>query len=126
MSFQEIKKPRDINYFLYRKFSTFHAFRPKAVNENIDLAGLLACCSFRNLPVFKQWFTSEVLVFNTTTTHSYGDSSCIEQDSLLIQMKMIVLQTIMLLFNCCCVAHFNACNFNQRTETKSYANLQVL
>ena len=66
MSFQEIKKRGYINYFPCRKLSTFHAFRPKAVNEYVELAGLLACCTSGFLPILQQWFFSESLCFNKT------------------------------------------------------------
>ena len=41
MSFQEIKKTEKYKLLLQQHF-TFHAFHPKAVNDSLHLAGLLA------------------------------------------------------------------------------------
>lgn len=50
MSFQENKKTEKYKLLLQTAF-TFHAFHPKAVNERLCLAGLLACSLLLNLPI---------------------------------------------------------------------------
>ena len=91
MSFQETKKTEKYKLPLQTAF-TFHAFHPKAVNDRLYVAGLLACYLLLNLPIppmAKQWLVDTTVVIDwskkayftshfspfTSKAYSYGDSA---------------------------------------------------
>jgi hypothetical protein len=51
MSFQEKNKTKKNKFPAKERSFTFHAFHPKAVNNKLYLAGLLACSIVESLPI---------------------------------------------------------------------------